>query len=102
MTVLCSDAGVDPGTLALIGSGGHGSVLLVPIALGGRTTGMLVCLSQAERHWSHSETSRARIVAQSLGPTLDALEVEPAPQPAASPGPPALTVLPPPASDMTA
>jgi diguanylate cyclase (GGDEF)-like protein len=102
MTVLHSDGGVDPGTLALIGAGDHGSVLIVPIVLAGRPAGMLVCLSRAERHWSHSETSRARIVAQSLGPVLDALNQKPALHTAAPPGPPALAVLPTPADGLTA
>jgi hypothetical protein len=69
----------DLGLLALLEHSGHGSTLVTPIMLGREAVGLLQCFTSAERHWSHSESSRARIIAQQLGPVLASLGREPEP-----------------------
>jgi diguanylate cyclase (GGDEF)-like protein len=75
----------DLGVLSLLERSGHGSTLVTPIVLAREVLGVLQCFSEAERHWSHSEASRARIIAHQLGPVLARLSPEPAPPAAEAP-----------------
>jgi signal transduction protein with GAF and PtsI domain len=82
----------DLGVLALLEGSGYGSMLVTPIMHGREAVGLLQCLNRAERHWTHTEASRARIVAHQLGAVLAALtdETQPAPTegtPVSDPGP---------------
>jgi diguanylate cyclase (GGDEF)-like protein len=61
---------------------GHGSLLMVPVAFGGETIGLLEVMRRGERAFTRSQTNRARIVALQLGGTIAAGRLAPS-----SPGP---------------
>ena len=56
---------------------GHGSLLMVPVAFGGETIGLLEVMRRNERAFTRSQTNRARIVALQLGGTIAAGRLAP-------------------------
>jgi GAF domain-containing protein len=58
---------------------GHGSLLMVPVAFGGETIGLLEVMRRVERAFTRSQTNRARIIALQLGGTLAAGRLAPSP-----------------------
>jgi hypothetical protein len=59
---------------------GHGSLLMVPVAFGGETIGLLEVMRHIERAFTRSQTNRARIIALQLGGTLAGGRMAPAGQ----------------------
>ena len=57
---------------------GHGAMLMVPVAFGGVTIGLLEAMRDRERAFTRSQTNRARIVAHQLGGMLAAGHLGPA------------------------
>jgi signal transduction protein with GAF and PtsI domain len=82
LQVTAGDAQADPDVLATLTARGMGSVLMMPVARGGVTVGVLEAYSASERLWSRFEVSRARIVSHQLAAVLDRVEA-PAPASAA-------------------
>jgi diguanylate cyclase (GGDEF)-like protein len=56
---------------------GHASLLMVPVAFGGETIGLLEVMRRNERSFTRSQTNRARIVALQLGGTIAAGRLAP-------------------------
>ena len=56
---------------------GHGSLLMVPVAFGGETIGLLEVMRHNERAFTRSQTNRARIIALQLGGTIAAGRLAP-------------------------
>jgi GAF domain-containing protein len=59
---------------------GHGSLLMVPVAFGGETIGLLEVMRRLERAFTRSQTNRARIIALQLGGTIAAGRLAPSAQ----------------------
>ena len=71
--MLISDGAADIGELALLGTSGYASMLVVPVVSRGESLGVLQAFSSAERPWGRSETIRARIIACQLGSVVELL-----------------------------
>ena len=71
--VLLSDAGGELGELALLGTSGRSSMLIVPIVSRGESVGVLIALSDAERPWTRDQNGRARILANQVGGLFEVL-----------------------------
>ena len=76
LQVLATDPTADLGDLALLGRGGHRSMLLAPAVTQSEVVGVLMALVSAERPWTRAETSRARILAVQLAGALEAREAQ--------------------------
>jgi diguanylate cyclase (GGDEF)-like protein len=59
---------------------GHGSLLMVPVAFGGETIGLLEVMRRLERAFTRTQQNRARIIALQLGGTLAGGRLASAPQ----------------------
>jgi hypothetical protein len=71
LAVRRDDPGADPKEVALLESGGHRALLMVPIVARGRALGVLEVYARDDRPWSRSDIRRLRLVCNQLGPVIE-------------------------------
>jgi EAL domain-containing protein (putative c-di-GMP-specific phosphodiesterase class I) len=71
--VLAGDPSADPNEVELLLFYGYRSLLLVPVVHGGRSLGVVEAYSRDERAWTRAQIILARIIANQLAPTIEAL-----------------------------
>jgi hypothetical protein len=68
-----SDPDADLGEVALLDRSGHGAALVAPVVAQGEVVGLLIALAAAERTWTRTDASRARVAGHQLGAVIDTL-----------------------------
>jgi diguanylate cyclase (GGDEF)-like protein/PAS domain S-box-containing protein len=73
LQIRAGDPDADPAEVALLRTQGLGSLLMVPVAAGGRPLGLLEGFRREDRAWSRIELHQGRIVGYMLGAVLERL-----------------------------
>lgn len=73
--VMVGDPDTEPSEVELLLSLGYGSLLIVPVIHGGQSVGSIEAYCHAERPWSRTEISRARIISNQFASVIEALFV---------------------------
>ena len=69
--VMVGDPEADSSEVGFLVSHGYGSLLMVPIVLGGESLGILEAMSEEDRPWTRTEINRARIIANQLAAVIE-------------------------------
>ncbi len=73
LQIIASDPYADQDEVRLLEANGYGSMLIVPIVFRNAALGVVEAFSRAERSWTRTEITRARLACSHLGATIFAL-----------------------------